>query len=139
MPKVLVTIAIRQEQDVVIARQRAREIARLTGFDGQDQTRSPLAVSEIVRNAFRYAKGGKVYIEVEGTSKSPASADTCPRPGSRHPRPGARHEAGQYRSTTGMGVGILGPDRLMDKVEIDTKQGVGTNVLLTKIQPPAHP
>ena len=54
MPKVLVTVAIRQEQDVVIARQRAREIARLVGFDGQDQTRIATAVSEIVRNAFRY-------------------------------------------------------------------------------------
>ena len=60
MAKALLTMAIRQEQDVVIARQRAREIARIVGFEGQDQTRIATAVSEIVRNAFRYAKGGKV-------------------------------------------------------------------------------
>ena len=138
MPKVLVTIAVRQEQDVVIARQRAREIARLAGFDGQDQTRIATAVSEIVRNAFRYAKGGRVSFEVEGTSVPQLLLVRV-----RDQGPGipdlAHVMSGQYRSSTGMGVGILGAHRLMDKVEIDTQQGVGTNVLLTKILPPRAP
>src|SRR6202012_553986 len=45
----------------------------------------------------------------------------------------------QYRSTTGMGVGIIGAHRLMDQVEIDTRPGVGTDVLLTKILPARAP
>ena len=45
MAKALVTIAIRHEQDVVSTRQRAREIACLDGFDGQDQTRIATSVS----------------------------------------------------------------------------------------------
>jgi signal transduction histidine kinase/DNA-binding response OmpR family regulator len=138
MPKVLVTIAIRQEQDVVIARQRAREIARLAGFDGQDQTRIATAVSEIVRNAFRYAKGGRVSFEVEGASVPQLLLVRV-----RDQGPGipdlAHVMSGQYRSSTGMGVGILGAHRLMDKVEIGTQQGVGTNVLLTKILPSRAP
>jgi len=138
MAKALLTIAIRHEQDVVIARQRAREIARLVGFDGQDQTRIATAVSEIVRNAFRYAKSGKVEFAIEGSSspqlllvrvrdQGPGIADL------------AHVMSGQYRSTTGMGVGIIGAHRLMDKVEIDSKPGVGTDVLMKKILPHRAP
>ena len=134
MPKALLTIAIRHEQDVVIARQRAREIARLVGFDGQDQTRVATAVSEIVRNAFRYAKGGKVEFAIEGASTPQLLLIRV-----RDQGPGIPDlplvMSGQYRSSTGMGVGIIGAHRLMDKVDIDTRAGVGTDVLLTKILP----
>ncbi|HEY0339436.1 MAG TPA: ATP-binding protein, partial [Steroidobacteraceae bacterium] len=120
------------------ARQRVREIARIVGFEGQDQTRIATAVSEIVRNAFRYAKGGKVEFALEGNStpqlllirvrdQGPGIADL------------AHVMSGQYQSTTGMGVGIIGAHRLMDQVEIDTKPGAGTNVLLTKILPARAP
>jgi anti-sigma regulatory factor (Ser/Thr protein kinase) len=118
MPKALLTIAIRHEQDVVIARQRAREIARLVGFDGQDQTRVATAVSEIVRNAFRYAKGGKVEFAIEGASTPQLLLIRV-----RDQGPGIPDlplvMSGQYRSSTGMGVGIIGAHRLMDKVDID--------------------
>jgi len=56
----ILTLNIRYEHDTVAARQRARQIARLAGFDAQDQTRISTAVSEIARNAFRYAGGGKI-------------------------------------------------------------------------------
>ena len=138
MPKPLLTIAIRHEQDVVIARQRAREIAKLVGFDGQDQTRIATAVSEIVRNAFRYAAGGKAEFAIEGTSapqlllvrvrdQGPGIADL------------AHVMSGQYQSKTGMGVGIIGAHRLMDQVEIDSRPGVGTDVLMKKILPHRAP
>jgi signal transduction histidine kinase/DNA-binding response OmpR family regulator len=134
MPKALVTLAIRHEQDVVFARQRAREIARLVGFDGQDQTRIATAVSEIVRNAFRYAKGGKVEFALEGASPPQLLLIRV-----RDQGPGIADLSlvlsGQYRSNTGMGVGIIGAHRLMDKVEIHTRPGEGTAVLLTKILP----
>ena len=53
------------EQDVVLARQRARQIAALLGFDLQGQTRLATAVSEIARNAFQYAGGGKVEFRLD--------------------------------------------------------------------------
>ena len=56
---------IRLEHDVVLVRQRARQIAGLLGFESQDQTRIATAVSEIARNAFQYAGGGKVEFLVE--------------------------------------------------------------------------
>ena len=59
-PLRLMTLDIRQEHDVVLCRQRARQLATAFGFDLQGQTRLATAVSEIVRNAFDYAKGGKI-------------------------------------------------------------------------------
>ena len=61
----LLTLEIRLEPDVVLARQRARQIAGLLGFPPLDQTRIATAVSEIARNAFQYAGGGKVEFLVE--------------------------------------------------------------------------
>ena len=48
----ITSLSIEYEHDVVLARQRAREIAALLGFDNQDQTRVATAVSELARNAF---------------------------------------------------------------------------------------
>ena len=61
----VLTVAIHSEDDVVTARQRARQIARLLGFDQQDQTRVATAVSEITRNAYAYAEGGRVAFLVD--------------------------------------------------------------------------
>ena len=62
----ILSVAIASEHDTVAARQRARQIARSLGFDAQDQTRISTAVSEIARNAFNYAGGGRVEYRVEG-------------------------------------------------------------------------
>ena len=64
----VLSVNIGREHDVVNARQRARQVAELLGFDVQDQTRIATAVSEIARNAFRYAGGGRVEFAVEGRS-----------------------------------------------------------------------
>ena len=62
----MLSVTITREHDIVAARQRARQIAALLGFDLQDQTRLATAVSEIARNAFRYGGGGTVEFVVEG-------------------------------------------------------------------------
>ena len=62
----ITTVTIEYEGDVVLARQRAREIAALLGFDNQDQTRVATAVSELARNAFNYAGRGRVEFDIEG-------------------------------------------------------------------------
>ena len=59
----LITMEIRYEHDVVLARQRARTIAAFLKFDVQDQTRIATAVSEIARNCFEYAGAGSVDFE----------------------------------------------------------------------------
>ena len=62
----ILSLRLRDERDVVAARRRARQIAELLDFDGQDQTRIATAVSEIARNAVTYARGGLVEFAVEG-------------------------------------------------------------------------
>jgi len=51
MPQPLERIALRDDFDVVLARQRAREISRSLGFGLTDQTRIATAVSEVARRA----------------------------------------------------------------------------------------
>ena len=138
MANALLAVALQLEQDVVVARQRARQIAALLGFDPQDQTRIATAVSEIARNAYRYARGGRVEFSLEGSSAPQVLIINV-----RDEGPGIANLeqvlSGHYRSETGMGVGIIGTHRLMDKVEIRTRAGAGTDVELKKILPARAP
>lgn len=128
----LLLVEIRHEQDVVLVRQRARELAGFLGFDAQDQTRIATAVSEIARNAFEYAGGGRAEYRVSG--RSPALLDiriTDQGPGITDL--GAVLE-GRYESATGMGLGIVGARRLMDRFAIESSDR-GTSVTLMKAVP----
>ena len=136
MNRPLLTVAIHYEQDVVVARQRARQIAGLLSFDSQDQTRVATAVSEIARNAYRYAHGGKVEFTLEGSSPPQLLLVRIRDQGPGIPEL-ERVMSGQYQSRTGMGLGLLGAHRLMDQVEIRTSRTEGTDILLKKILP-AH-
>ena len=48
------------------ARQRARDIVALLGFEHQEQIRLSTAALELARNAFRYASNGTVEFLVRG-------------------------------------------------------------------------
>ena len=56
----LLTLKISSIEDVMKARQRARQISGLLGFELSAQTRIATAVSEIARNTHMYANIGKV-------------------------------------------------------------------------------
>jgi anti-sigma regulatory factor (Ser/Thr protein kinase) len=85
--RVLLSLSIHHDQDVVTARQRAAQIAALLDFDGSEQTRIATAVSEIVRNAFRYAGGGTVALAVLHPHHQPQ-------------RPAGGEQPQQHRATT---------------------------------------
>jgi signal transduction histidine kinase/DNA-binding response OmpR family regulator len=127
----ILSLAIRDERDVVAARRRARQIAELLEFDVQDQTRVATAVSEITRNAFTYARGGKVEFLVEGKTSPQLFVVRIADHGPGIAELG-RVLDGQYRSTTGMGLGITGTRRLMDHFSIESSPR-GTLVSLKKI------
>jgi anti-sigma regulatory factor (Ser/Thr protein kinase) len=123
----IVTVPIENEGDVVAVRQRAHRLADMLGFDRQDQTRIATAVSELARNAFGYAGGGRAEFIVDPTpvpqvffirisDKGPGIADV------------QSILDGQYRSQSGMGLGIIGARRLMDHFRIESKIGKGTVV-----------
>src|SRR5687767_6893154 len=52
-------LSITDEDDIVNARQRSRELARTLGFGMVDQSRIATAVSELTRNVVRYATDGR--------------------------------------------------------------------------------
>ena len=130
----ILSAEIRFEQDVVSARQRTRQIAALLGFDAQQQTRLATAVSEIARNAFQYAGGGRVEFSVEGATSPQIFVIRLADRG-----PGIGHLDrilnGEYSSRTGMGLGILGARRLMDRFEIHSSPAEGTRVSMSKLLP----
>jgi signal transduction histidine kinase/CheY-like chemotaxis protein len=127
----LLQMAIVAENEIVAVRKRTRRLAELIGFDPQDQTRITTAVSEIVRNAFEYARGGRVEFHLRGQQASQSFEIVVTDHG-----PGIANLdavlAGLHRSETGMGVGLLGARRLMDTFEITTRPGAGTTVRLGK-------
>jgi len=134
----VLTIALRYERDIVLARQRARHVAELVGFDGQDQARISTAVSEIARNAFSYGGGGRVTFRIEGVTAPQVLMVEVQDDG-----PGIADVeailAGRYRSPHGMGLGIVGARRLMDRFEISSARGRGTRVKLGKLLPRSAP
>jgi signal transduction histidine kinase/CheY-like chemotaxis protein len=130
----ILSLAVRQEVDVVLARQRARRIAGLLGFDVQDQVRIATAVSEIARNVVAYAQQGTVEFSVGGTTAPQVFVIQVADRGPGIARLGEILE-GRYRSTTGMGIGILGARRLMDHFAVDSAPGRGTIVTLKKLIP----
>lgn len=129
----LLTVRVRHEHDIVSARQRARQVAAALGFDGTEQTRIATAVSELARNAFQYAGGGTVLYSVEGSAAPQVLSVTVADEG-----PGITHLndvlAGRYKSSTGMGLGIVGTRRLMDHFDV-VSTAAGTSVSIKKLLP----
>jgi signal transduction histidine kinase len=134
----ILRLNINHEHDVVTARQRALQIANLLGFERQDQSRIATAVSEIARNAFNYALGGRVEFLIENLSRPQVLLVEVIDNGPGISELGAILE-GRHQSTTGMGLGITGARRLMDHCEFKTDSASGTTVLLRKALPAKAP
>jgi len=129
----LITCRIRIEQDIVATRQRARQIAAAVGLDITGQTRVATAVSEIARNAYAYAGGGQVDFSIEGSTVPQV---LCIRISDHGPGIADLDHvlSGSYKSPTGMGIGVVGTRRLMDRFHIESTPQ-GTTVTLRKILP----
>ena len=137
MTSAILRTDIRQEQDLVLVRQRARQIGRLLGLDPLDQIRVATATSEIARNAFQYAGGGQVTFELSALPEPTLLVRVA------DDGPGIERLAdvlsGRYRSATGLGLGIVGARRLSDTFEIQSAGGAGTSVVIGKRLPPRAP
>jgi signal transduction histidine kinase/CheY-like chemotaxis protein len=132
MPEAIAIIDLRFEKDVVQARQRAREIASHLGFDHHAQIRIATATSEIARNAFRYACNGRVIFSVSLEAPQSFQVEVKDK-GAGIPEL-QRILTGQYKSETGMGMGICGTKKLMDIFLIQSN-ATGTHVFFSKHLP----
>lgn len=128
MTLVLLTVSIEAEHDLVLVRQRTRQLAEQLGVGATEQTRLATAVSEISRNAYQYAQGGRVEFLIEKTPK-PRFLIRISDAG-----PGIAQLdnilEGRYRSETGLGKGLMGARRLVDYFEINTLEDSGTEVVM---------
>jgi len=124
-------VVINNSEDVVRARQAAREMAREIGFGLADQTRITTAVSELSRNIFLYAGTGSVIIRaVSGGSRKGMEIVAEDR-GPGIPDLEMAMQDG-YSTSRGLGQGLPGTRRLMDEFEIKSEVGVGTTVTIKK-------
>jgi signal transduction histidine kinase len=132
----LLTVELTNERDIVVARQRARQVSAALAFDGQDQVRIATAVSELARNAVRHAGGGKIefFLDDIGTAQrsslrivisdnGPGIADvehamTSPTPLTGEPK-----------------LGLMTAQRMMDTFRVDSAPGRGTIITLGKTAP----
>lgn len=123
-------IPVRTEADVTLARSEALRLALSIGFGKPDAVKVSTVVSELSRNIFQYAKTGMIQVkavleprlgmEVFATDHGPGihNLDLILQ--------------GKYRSQKGMGLGLIGSKRLMDKFEIQTTPGKGTSISAVK-------
>jgi signal transduction histidine kinase/CheY-like chemotaxis protein len=128
----LLTFDLRTERDVVIARQRVRIVAEQLGFEGQDQIRIATACSEIARNAQRYASGGRIECFLVNDA-NPTLRIVITDQGKGIPNLDEILD-GRYRSSSGMGMGLIGSRRLMDRFNIETGK-TGTTIRMEKQLP----
>ncbi len=133
MKLTLLTMEVRYEHDVVLARQRARYVSAALKFDVQEQTRIATAVSEIVRNAFEYGGGGSIEFQLDNGLRRMFLISISDK--GRGIRNLDEILGGKYVSKTGMGLGMIGAKRLMDDFHVETEPGKGTVVTLGKIIP----
>jgi len=120
----IVTTFVKVAKDWIGARQRAHVISEALGFGAQDQTRITTAVSEIARNAFEYAGGGKVEFIAETT----APQALVVRISDSGPGIADLEEilAGLFHSSRGLGIGITGSRSLMDEFAMVAAQLKGS-------------
>ena len=132
-------IYVRREADIIKVRDRVRRLAREMGFDATTQIKITTAISELTRNIYEYAGAGAITCSVAERGKSQSgllvtARDTGPGIDERQLRAILR---GNYRSASGMGIGLAGTRRLMDEFEIESKTDEGTRVTVVKWLPPS--
>jgi RNA polymerase sigma factor (sigma-70 family) len=128
-----VRVPIERDADVVAARQRGREAAAAVGFSSTDLTLIATAISEVSRNIVKFADQGEVVI-TEMTER-PRGVHIVARdagPGIDDP---ARAMQDGFSTYHGLGLGLPGAKRLMDRFELVSTPGQGTTVTMEKWLP----
>jgi signal transduction histidine kinase len=131
----LLTVAVRRESDILLARQRARHVSQFLGFSEGDTTRITTALSEMARNALEYGGGGSVSFSIESRAldREDLVIGVVDEGKGIPDLPAVL--SGRFQSRTGMGIGIKGSRALMDRFTITSAAGRGTSVVMAKTLP----
>jgi serine/threonine-protein kinase RsbT len=124
-------VAIKSDQDIVMARQNGRAMAIELGFSSGEATLIATTISELARNIISYAGEGQIVLKaVQGTKRTGLSVTAADEgPGI----PDIQQAMRDGFSTSGsLGIGLPGVRRLMDEFEITSQPNRGTTVTVKK-------
>lgn len=124
-------VIILNGDDVIRARQSAREMARKLGFKIVDQICIATAASELSRNVYQYAGSGKVIIKSLADNDTRGIEIVVEDRGPGITDMGLAWQDG-LNPNNNRGQGLPGTRRLMDEFEIDSQTGRGTRVIIRK-------
>lgn len=122
------SIDLRSDQEVVLARQQARQIAQMLGFGATEQTRMAGAVSEIARNVVQYAGEGAVSFSVTSYQNVPVLEIQVRDHGPGIPNLIEILEGRNSRNPESMGISRA--RSLTDHFRMESTPGKGTSVFL---------
>jgi serine/threonine-protein kinase RsbT len=124
-------VDVNNSDDIVTARQAGHELARQLGFSLTDVTMIATAISEIARNITSYAGRGEVRVGLQYRDGRQALVIRAEDDG-----PGIvdveRALEDGYSTGRGLGLGLPGARRLMDRLIVESAPGKGTIVEMWK-------
>jgi serine/threonine-protein kinase RsbT len=130
----IVVVDIQNSDDIVAARKAGHQLALDLGFSLTDVTMIATAISEIARNITSYAGRGAVRVTVAEREGRQALVVRAEDDG-----PGIadieRALEDGYSTGRGLGLGLPGARRLMDRLVVDSKLGHGTVIEMWKWVP----
>lgn len=138
MNRPLLRLDLTQDRDIVAARQRARQVSALLGFDSQDQVRIATAVSEVARNAMRHAGGGTIeFMLVQATPRGVTPSSSLLQIIISDQGPGITNldDAIAESATGELKLGLVAARRMMDTFDVYSGKGRGTTITLGKFLP----
>lgn len=126
-----ICLRIDRDADVVLARQKGREMAAAAGISGSDLTVVATAISEIARNIIVYGERGRIVLKIatNGRRRGVVVVASDEGPGIADIEMAMRDGFSTGKS---LGFGLPGARRLMDDFEIVSEPGKGVTVTMTK-------
>jgi signal transduction histidine kinase/CheY-like chemotaxis protein len=139
MNRSLLRLELAQDRDIVTARQRARQVSALLGFDPQDQVRIATAVSELTRNAIRHGGGGTIEFALTTGPNNGSALVQYPSLqiviSDRGPGIPDLDDAMSEPLGGELKLGLVAARRLMDSFDVYSSKGRGTTITLGKFLP----
>ncbi|MDT5255832.1 MAG: serine/threonine-protein kinase RsbT [Mycobacterium sp.] len=129
-----IVVDIHNSDDIVAARKAGHQLALDLGFSLTDVTMIATAISEVARNITSYAGRGAIRVMVADREGRKALVIRAEDDG-----PGIadieRAMEDGYSTGRGLGMGLPGARRLMDRLIVESARGRGTMVEMWKWVP----
>ncbi len=126
-------LAINSSADILVAREKGRELAAALGFSATDLTFIATAISSLARNIVHFAKQGEMQMAEanEGGRRGIVIVASDHGPG----MPADLEISVDHTPIPGAGLGLRGVKLFMDELEINSTPGKGTLVMARKWLP----